>query len=83
MIFPERVLGRSSLQRIRFGRASLPMCSATWLADLGLDLGRPLEVALERHERDDGLPRELVGLRHDGSLGDLFVGHDRRLDLSG
>ena len=29
MIFPERVLGRSSDQMMRFGRANLPMRSAT------------------------------------------------------
>ena len=30
------------------------------------------------HERDDRLSGELIGLRHDGRLGDLFVGGDRR-----
>jgi len=83
MIFPERVLGRSSLHSRRFGRASFPIFCATWSRIWASISGGPLEVALERHERDDRLARELVRLRHDGSLGDLLVGHDRRLDLGG
>ena len=83
MIFPERVLGRSSLHRMRFGRASLPIWRCDVRADLGLDLGSPLEVTLERHERDDRLAGELVRLSDDGRFGDFLVGHDRGLDLGG
>ena len=42
-----------------------------------------LELALERHERDDRLPGVLVVLADHGRLGDVGVGDDRRLDLGG
>ena len=83
MILPERVLGRSSLHRIRFGRASLPICDGDVLADLSLDLRGPLEVSLEGDVRDDRLTGELVRLCDDCGFGDVVVRDDRRLDLGG
>ena len=83
MILPERVLGRSSAQMIRFGRANLPIREATLLADLADQVVVALEVALERHERGDRLAGVLVGLADHGGLGDLGVRDDRGLDLGG
>ena len=81
MILPERVLGRSSAQMIRFGRASLPIRSATCSRIVGDELVVAVAVALERHERRDRLAGVLVGLADDRRLGDQRVRHDRRLDL--
>ena len=81
MIFPERVLGRSSLHRMRLGRASFPMCSATCSRIWASISGVSLELALEGHERDDRLTGELVGLRGDRGFGDFLVGNNRRLHL--
>ena len=84
MILPERVLGRSSAQMMRFGRANLPIRAATLLADLGDRASSvAVEVALERDERGDRLARVLVGLADHGGLGDLGVRDDRGLDLGG
>ena len=51
MILPERVLGRSSAQMMRLGRASLPIRLATCSRISPIELVVALEVALERHER--------------------------------
>ena len=81
---PERVLGRSSAQMIRLGRANLPIRLADVLADLlRRARRRPRRVALERHERGDRLAGVLVGLADHRGLGDLRVRDDRRLDLGG
>ena len=53
------------------------------LADLGLVFGAAHQIAREGHEGNDRLAGELVRLRHDGRLGDLLVGDDRRLHLGG
>ena len=83
MILPERVFGRSSDQTIRFGRASLPIRSAT-CSRISVDqLVGALEVALERDEGADRLAGVLVGLADHRRLGDLRVRDDRRLDLGG
>ena len=48
MIFPECVLGRSSLHSMRFGRASLPICCATcsriWASISGVPSSSPWSV---------------------------------------
>ena len=81
MILPERVLGRSSAQMIRFGPRELADPLGDVLADLGDQLVVALEVALERHEGRDRLARVLVGLADHRGLGDLRVRDDRGLDL--
>ena len=81
MILPERVLGRSSAQMNRFGRASLPILLRDVLAQLGVEPLRRVAAALHRHEGDDRLAGGLVRLRHDGCLGHLGVRHAGRLDL--
>ena len=50
MILPERVLGRSPAQMMRFGRAIFEIRSRDVVADLLRDLVRALEVALQRDE---------------------------------
>ena len=68
---------------MRFGRANLPIRSATVVAN-ALDVASsPSQVALQRHERDDRLAGVLVVLADHGRLGDVGVGDDRRLDLGG
>ena len=81
MILPERVFGRSSAQMIRFGRANLPIRSATVSRIPSSSSSVPSVVALERHERADRLTGLLVGLADHRRLGDRLVGDDRRLDL--
>ena len=71
MILPERVFGRSSAQMIRFGRANLPIRSATTLADPLDQLVAGLGVAPERDEGADRLAGVLVGLADHRRLGDL------------
>ena len=56
MILPERVLGRSSAQMIRFGRPELADLAGHVLADVGDHVVVALLVAGERHERRDRLP---------------------------
>src|SRR3954468_9221080 len=64
MILPERVFGRSPDQMIFLRHV---------LADLLLELLAALVlVALERHERDDGLAGVLVLFADHGALGDLL-----------
>jgi hypothetical protein len=83
MILPERVLGRSSAEMMRLGRANLPMRSAT-VARMPLDgLLVAGQVALQRDEGDDRLTGVLVVLADHGGLGDVGVGDDGRLDLGG
>ena len=69
MILPERVFGRSSAQMIRFGRANLPIRSAT-VSRIPSTRLVALEIALQGHERADRLARVLVGLADHGRLGD-------------
>ena len=83
MILPERVFGRSSAQMIRFGRANLPIRSATVGADALDQLVAGLGVAAQGDEGADRLAGVLVGLADHRRLGDLLVGDDRRLDLGG
>ena len=83
MILPERVFGRSSAQTIRFGRANLPIRSAT-VARMPVDqLVAFLDLAAEGDEGADRLAGVLVGLADHRRLGDVGVGDDRRLDLGG
>ena len=80
---PERVFGRSSAQTIRFGRANLPIRSAT-SARIRLDRSsRRLGAAAQGDEGADRLAGVLVGLADHRRLGDVGVGDDRRLDLGG
>ena len=73
MILPERVLGRSSAQMMRFGPRELADLLADVLAQLDVEaLGR-VAAALHRHEGDDRLAGRLVGLRHDRGLGHALV----------
>ncbi len=83
MILPERVLGRSSDQMMRLGRASLPILLGDVVADLGDEVVGAFQVAFEGDEGGDRLAGVLVGLADHGGLGDLGVGDDRRLDLGG
>ena len=83
MILPERVLGRSSAQMMRLGRASLPILLATCSRISSTSSSSPSLVALERHEGGDRLARVLVCLADHRGLGDLLVRDDRRLDLGG
>ena len=80
---PERVFGRSSAQMIRFGRANLPIRSATSAAHLLEQLVGGLGVALQGDEGADRLAGVLVVLADHRRLGDVVVGDDRRLDLGG
>ena len=68
---------------IRLGRANLPIRSATVARMPSTVLVVALELALERHERDDRLAGVLVVLADHRRLGDVLVGDDRRLDLGG
>ena len=81
MILPERVLGRSSAQMMRLGRANLPIRSATVSRIPSTVSSSPGEIALQRHEGDDRLAGVLVVLADHGRLGHVGVGDDRRLDL--
>ena len=83
MILPERVFGSSSAQMIRFGRANLPIRSATVARISSTSSSLALGVALQGDEGADRLAGVLVGLADHRRLGDLRVGDDRRLDLGG
>ncbi len=83
MILPERVLGTASVNTSSFGRANLPIRSATCAASSGAH--RRLVAAgglvVERDERGDGLAGQLVGHADDRGLCDGRVLHERALDL--
>ena len=66
---------------MRFGRANLPIRSATVSRIPSTVCSSPCELALQRHERDDRLAGVLVVLADHGRLGDVGVRDDRRLDL--
>ena len=69
MILPLRVLGRSSVKMIVFGRAMAPMLGGHVLAQLLAVLGVGLDAALQRDEGDDGLAGGVVLGPDDGRLG--------------
>ena len=71
MIFPERVFGRSSAKWIAFGRASLPILSATCSRSSAASSSPPAFAALGRDEGDDRLAGVLVGSADHRRLGDL------------
>ena len=83
MILPERVLGRSSAQMMRLGRASLPMriatCSRISPTSASVPSRSPSSVT---NATTDWPVSSSVGADH-GGLGDLAVRDDRRLDLGG
>ena len=81
MILPERVFGRSSAQMIRFGRANLPIRSATTARISSTSSSLGSVSPCEGDEGADRLAGVLVGLADHRRLGDLLVGDDRRLDL--
>ena len=81
MILPERVFGRSSAKAICFGRASLPIFSATWSRSSASSSSPPSTLALGRDEGEDRLARVLVGDADHRRLGDALVADQRRLDL--
>ena len=83
MILPERVLGRSSAQMIRFGRANLPIRSATTARIPSTSSSLGSVSPAQGDEGADRLAGVLVGLADHRRLGDLLVGDDRRLDLGG
>jgi hypothetical protein len=83
MILPERVLGRSSVNRMVFGFAIGPIVLATWSRSSSTSAVARVVAGAQDHERSDGLPGGRVGLADDRGLGDRGVAHQRALDLRG
>ena len=83
MILPERVFGRSSVNRIVFGLAIGPMCCGDVVAQLVDERVARLVAAAQDHERGDGLAGRVVGRADDRGLGDRGVVDERGLDLGG
>ena len=59
MILPERVFGSSGVKTMFAGFAIGPIIFADVVAELVEHLDRALVAALQRHERDDRLARQL------------------------
>ena len=83
MILPERVLGRSSVQMMRLGRASLPIRSATCSRISATSSSLPSRSPSSVTNAATRLAGVLVAGADDGGLGDLAVADDRALDLGG
>ena len=81
MILPERVLGRSSVNRIVFGLAIGPMAVATWSRSSRARASFGSLPAAQDDERADGLAGRLVVAADDRGLGHRGVLDERRLDL--
>ena len=73
MILPERVLGRSSAQMIRLGRASLPIRSATCSRISSTSSSVPSRSPSSVTNAQIAWPGVLVGLADHRRLGDLAV----------
>ena len=83
MILPERVLGRSSVKTMLFGRAMGPIFSATQLRSSLISASSPTIAGPQGHEGGDRLAGHLVATADHGGLGHRGVGHQGRLHLGG
>ena len=83
MILPDRVFGRSSVNRIFFGLAIGPMVWPTWSRSSATSAVARLVAAAQDHERADGLAGGVVLRADHRGLGDRGVPDERVLDLGG
>ena len=81
MILPLRVFGSSGVKTMFAGFAIGPIFFGDVVAQLVELRDRRLDAALQRDEGDDRLAGRRVVARRDGSLGDVVVVDERRLDL--
>ena len=81
MILPERVLGRSSVNRIVFGFAIGPIVLPTWSRSSAASSSLGSLPDAQDHERGDRLPDRRVGPADDGGLGHGRMADERVLDL--
>ena len=82
MILPERVFGRSSVNRTVFGLAIGPIAFGDVLAQLGAELVAGLVAGAQDHERADRLARGRVGAADHRGLGDRRDGSTSALSTS-
>ena len=83
MIFPDLVLGRSSAQMIRPGRASLPIWRPTCSRSVRLQVGLACDAGAQGDVGHHRLAGQVVGGRDDRGLGDRGVRDEGRFDLGG
>ena len=81
MILPERVFGRSAVNRMSSGRAIAPIFFATCSFSSSASAVDAVDAFLQRDERGDRLALDLVRAADDRGLGDRRVIDERALDL--